>query len=309
MVVDDRGPSLAVSTEGIVVLEDMIQNSTGDVRLKTGVKKSVADPVIRASNGPLIIKDNVVDVLKKITYVECKGKSIVYENEVQSTRVTRNSTEKLIVDLSASSSEMKIYVNRFGYSNAISEPVLEIYANSGILVNRNMHFEDSLTTKEVGFPLGFLWVEMISLMLTIMAATSFPVGKTRSFKEVLNGEATDSVLPSFPKVHPSLLKSSVHRPMADGPPPSSPTPGDVEEILELNDMVLCHHQEGEKGVHDSLPSPRCPDVEATIPMPNRTIPMLNPPIPMLNPSIPIPAVRVRKARWRADTTGGGGYNF
>ncbi|PKU61679.1 hypothetical protein MA16_Dca024065 [Dendrobium catenatum] len=106
MAVDGRQPSLAGSAGGIVVMEDTIQNQTGDIRLKTGAKKSVDYPVIRASNG--------------------NGKSVVYENEVQTPRVTRNSTEKLIVDPSASSFEMKIYVNR------------------------NLHFEDSLTTKEVG---------------------------------------------------------------------------------------------------------------------------------------------------------------
>ncbi|PKU64715.1 hypothetical protein MA16_Dca026669 [Dendrobium catenatum] len=150
MAVDGWRPSLAAMTEDSVDLEVMRHNLTGDVCLRDGAKKSITDPVIRAATGPLVIRDNVVDVPMMIAYVEGKGKSVVCDNEIQTPRVTRNSKEKMNVDLLASSSEMNIYVNRFGYSNAISGPVLEINANFNFPVNINLHFEDSLTTKEVG---------------------------------------------------------------------------------------------------------------------------------------------------------------
>ncbi|PKU63216.1 hypothetical protein MA16_Dca011188 [Dendrobium catenatum] len=125
---------------------DSIQNLAGGVRLKVGSMRSIVNPMIRASNGPLVIMDNYVDILKKISYVDCKGKAVAYENEIKNSRATRNSLEKVFVNPSASSSEMKIYVNRFEYSNEIYELVHEIKENSIINVNRNLHFEDSLTT-------------------------------------------------------------------------------------------------------------------------------------------------------------------
>ncbi|PKU86405.1 hypothetical protein MA16_Dca013341 [Dendrobium catenatum] len=149
MAVDGRRPSLAEATEARVDLEETRHILNGDVRSRNGVKKSLTDPVVRAATGPLVIMDNVVDVPRKIAYVEGKGKTIVYDNEIQTPWFTWNSKEKLNVDPSASSLEMKIYVNRFINSNAISGPVLEINANSNFSVSRNLYFKDCLNTKEV----------------------------------------------------------------------------------------------------------------------------------------------------------------
>ncbi|PKU82957.1 hypothetical protein MA16_Dca021352 [Dendrobium catenatum] len=150
MVGDGGRPSLAVTTEDGVDLEEKMQRKTRDIRSNNDARKSLTNPAIRAATGLLVTRDNAVDVLKKIAYVEGKGKSVIYENEIQTPRVTRNPKEKVFVDPFASSSEMKIYLNRFGYSNAISGLVPEIKVNFSLPVNRNFHLEDRLTTKEVG---------------------------------------------------------------------------------------------------------------------------------------------------------------
>ncbi|PKU84647.1 Phospholipase A(1) DAD1, chloroplastic [Dendrobium catenatum] len=131
MVVDGWRPSLAAAVRGNVVTGGSNQNLGGDGRLKIGSIRSIANPGNRFSNGPLVIKDNISDVPKKISYVEGKGKAVAYDNDIRTLWVSKSSSEQMVVDPSASSSELKIYVNRFGYSNAISGHVHEINANSG----------------------------------------------------------------------------------------------------------------------------------------------------------------------------------
>ncbi|PKU72711.1 Adenylate kinase B [Dendrobium catenatum] len=150
MVVDGRRPSLATTARDEIVRGGSNQNLVGDGRLKTGSARCIADSRNRVYNGPLLIKENIGDVPKKNSYVEGKGKAIAYDNVIKTPRVSKSSLEQEVVDPSASSSEMKIYVYRFRNSNEISGPVHEINVNSGINVNKNLHFNDSLISEDIG---------------------------------------------------------------------------------------------------------------------------------------------------------------
>ncbi|PKU72236.1 hypothetical protein MA16_Dca006236 [Dendrobium catenatum] len=79
MVVDGRRPSLAVASRGDMVKCVLNQNLGRDNRLKVSSKMNKAYLVNIISNGPLVIKDSIIEVPKEILYVEGKAKAIVVD--------------------------------------------------------------------------------------------------------------------------------------------------------------------------------------------------------------------------------------
>ncbi|PKU81882.1 hypothetical protein MA16_Dca003899 [Dendrobium catenatum] len=95
-------------------------------------------PWNKTSQGALVIKE-VSDVApKKIIHVKGKGKSIAEDLENVTPRTNKVCSTLNSNDPAASSSRMKIYINRFGNSNVIPGHNV-INANSPNLVNKNFH--------------------------------------------------------------------------------------------------------------------------------------------------------------------------
>ncbi|KAI0499520.1 hypothetical protein KFK09_017724 [Dendrobium nobile] len=94
----------------------------------------------------LIIKDGGLYLSKKDVFVEGKGKDIVDKEADVSPVVSNKIPDDGTVDLAATSSEMNIYVNRFGNSNAISGLGHGINVNVDNPINRNVQFLPSLVS-------------------------------------------------------------------------------------------------------------------------------------------------------------------
>ncbi|PKU62183.1 hypothetical protein MA16_Dca011476 [Dendrobium catenatum] len=105
-----KSPYLKVKTM-LTDAEDGLKNSNSFQRIQ--------NPLFNRQ-GPLLIKEVSENSPKKIQYVEGKGKAI----DETLNLVTPNSFKSKAYpsDMNASTSGMKLFVNRFGNSNAISGP-------------------------------------------------------------------------------------------------------------------------------------------------------------------------------------------
>ncbi|PKU66984.1 hypothetical protein MA16_Dca020167 [Dendrobium catenatum] len=100
---------------------------------------------LRMTVRPLIIKE-VSDstIMENIDFVEGKGKGISEISDCITPQILKSSVDSFRKsnDFEASSSYLKIYDNKFGYSNAIHDLRPGINANLPKAVNNNLHSED-----------------------------------------------------------------------------------------------------------------------------------------------------------------------
>ncbi|KAI0510967.1 hypothetical protein KFK09_011583 [Dendrobium nobile] len=105
------------------------------------------DLMNKSSRGSLVIRENNGESPKKITHVEGNGKAIADEVVVVTPRIVKRTSELESNDPSTSSSEMKIFVNRFGNSNAIPRHSV-INANSHNPFNKKFHINGSSSLED-----------------------------------------------------------------------------------------------------------------------------------------------------------------
>ncbi|KAI0492159.1 hypothetical protein KFK09_026425 [Dendrobium nobile] len=107
------------------------------------VRRKHVDGTFIRPFGPLVIKENGMEMVKKVSFVADKGKEIIGEKDGVSPGLVNNAFEQNPAEPMASSAEMNIYVNRFGNSNAISGLGHGINANVCNLGNKDGQFNSS----------------------------------------------------------------------------------------------------------------------------------------------------------------------
>ncbi|PKU70258.1 hypothetical protein MA16_Dca019236 [Dendrobium catenatum] len=106
MAVDGRWPSLATAAGSMVGVDSFNQELCG-----VNLKKSGGILASRRLNGPLLIKEDVVDSSMKVLFIDGKGNLIIEDGGMVSPQLVRKISDQNSFDPVATSSEMTIFVN------------------------------------------------------------------------------------------------------------------------------------------------------------------------------------------------------
>ncbi|KAI0524784.1 hypothetical protein KFK09_004170 [Dendrobium nobile] len=147
MEADGRRPSLASVTRSSSITTSKNQILGGNQTF-SGFKHDDFNMMNRKLNGALVIKDFSEAFPKKVLPVEGKGKVIAENLEMLTPREVKSSMILNSNDLAASSSGMKIFVNRFGNSNAITgQSVINVISPNS--VNKSLHENDIMAGRKL----------------------------------------------------------------------------------------------------------------------------------------------------------------
>ncbi|KAI0488460.1 hypothetical protein KFK09_028293 [Dendrobium nobile] len=142
MTVDGRRPpvgglNISGESDGLLGKKEERSRSFQQSKMDQGSSRKGANPLVirEVTDGP---------TKKVIKFVEGKGKSILDNSDCNSPIIEKNCSSSKPNDAEASSSDFKIFVKNFGYSNAISDPWPAINANTSNEVNENSNSVNKL---------------------------------------------------------------------------------------------------------------------------------------------------------------------